>query len=398
MSKKAYLIESLAPLVFRSAKPFGSIASAQDATYPLPSATAGLVRALSIEQNQGRYTDYKAKLLDADYQKILSIRSQGPLLVRFNPEQLDDYTILLPKPANALYFEDKKDKRIHLVRLAPQMFDSELCGSDLPDGLLPVQMQQERKGKPQSGVAYWSLNHFLAWQNGEDLDFEDVEKHGLKTLPIDIRTHVKIDAKTSSSEEGKLFQTASLDLNHTLDVSVDQQAGLRWQAERYGFILFSQQDLKPDLATLGGERRLSYFKPVSTPDFLQPKADLLEQINQAKGFCLSLLSPNIFAQGYLPAWIDQDTLQGKLPNSTVEVKLTAVAIDRWLPVSGWDSVVWKPKATRKAVSAGSVYWFKLLTPMDHSTLKQIYAASLADHPQDQNDGFGLSIISAWFQS
>jgi CRISPR-associated protein Cmr3 len=34
MIKQTYLIESLAPLVFRSGKPFGSVASAQDATFP----------------------------------------------------------------------------------------------------------------------------------------------------------------------------------------------------------------------------------------------------------------------------------------------------------------------------------------------------------------------------
>lgn len=77
MSKNAYLIESLAPLVFRSGKPFGSIASAQDATFPLPSATAGLIRAVHVEQTLGKYQDYQAQLQHADYQNLLSIESQG---------------------------------------------------------------------------------------------------------------------------------------------------------------------------------------------------------------------------------------------------------------------------------------------------------------------------------
>lgn len=394
MSKHAYLIESLAPLVFRSGKPFGSIASAQDATFPLPSATAGLIRALSIEQGGGRFTDYKGKLQDDEYQKLLSISAQGPFLVRFNPQNYDDYTILVPKPANALYFENREDKKTHLVRLAPQVFDTDLCGSDLPEGLLPVQMQQKLKGKPQSGVSYWSLQHFLAWQQGSQLSFEKVEKEGLKALPIDIRTHVKIDAKTLSSEDGKLFQTASLDLNHQLQPD-DRATGTQWNENRYGFAVFTDQSLNQDLATLGGERRLSYFKPVQASASFEVPNNLLEEINQANGFSLSLLTPAVFEQGYLPAWIDAKTLQGKLPNSDVEVKLEAVAIDRWLPVSGWDSSVWKPKATRKAVGAGSVYWFKLLSPMDQKTLEQLWAQAIADHPQDQRDGFGVALISAW---
>lgn len=394
MSKHAYLIESLAPLVFRSGKPFGSIASAQDATFPLPSATAGLIRALSIEQGAGQFTEYKGKLQDDEYQKLLSISAQGPFLVRFNPENYDDYTILVSKPANALYFENREDKKTHLVRLAPQGFNTDLCGSDLPEGLLPVQMQQNLKGKPQSGVSYWSLQHFLAWQQGAQLSFEEVEKDGLKALPIDIRTHVKIDAKTLSSEDGKLFQTASLDLNHQSQ-SDDCTTGTKWNENRYGFAVFTDQILKQDLATLGGERRLSYFKPVQASTSFQLPNHLLEEINQANAFSLSLLTPVVFEQGYLPSWIDAKTLQGKLPKSDVEVKLEAVAIDRWLPVSGWDSIVWKPKATRKAVGAGSVYWFKLLSPMNQKTLQQLWAQAIADHPQDQRDGFGVALISAW---
>lgn len=393
MINQAYLIESLAPLVFRSGKPFGSVASAQDATFPLPSATAGMIRAMQIEQHAGQYQDYQGRLNHEDYQKILSIQSQGPFLVRFNPDHLDDYTILVPKPANALYFESREDKKTHLVRLAPNAFNSERCGSDLPTGLLPVQMQKNLKGKPQSGVTYWTLEHFLGWQQGQEFSFESIEATGLKTLAIDIRTHVKIDSTSASSEDGKLFQTASLDLNHQLQGQ--RIAGKKWDDERYGFVVFTEQQLTQDLATLGGERRLSYFKPVKSTQYLKPSDDLLEKINQNKGFSLSLLTPAVFENGYLPAWLDQNTLCGKLPQSDVEVKLESVAIDRWLPVSGWDSIVWKPKATRKAVGAGAVYWFSLMTQMDEETLQQLWAQPISDHSQDRNDGFGVAIVSAW---
>jgi len=393
MTVRAYLIESLAPLVFRSGKPFASIVSAQDAMFPLPSATAGLTRAITIEQNIGVYASYDNKLQNEDYQKLLSIKSQGPFLVRFNPEKVDEYTILVPKPANALYFENKETKEVQLVRLAPKALEDG-CGSDLPEGLLPVQMQASFKGKPHSGVAYWTLEHFMAWQKGDSLSFKEIENDGLKSLPVDLRTHVKIDEKTLSSEDGKLFQTASLDLNH--QTAVNKKIGLNWEQQRYGFVIFTAEVLKQDLVTLGGERRLSYFKPLGSPPLLHKvPLDLLAQINQAKGFSLSLLTPTIFAKGYLPNWIDLQTMEGELPDSKVRVKLESVAIDRWLPVSGWDSIVWKPKATRKAVGAGAVYWFRLINEMDEKTLQQLWGQTLADHQQDQNDGFGVAIISPW---
>ncbi|MDR9777769.1 type III-B CRISPR module-associated Cmr3 family protein, partial [Rhizobium hidalgonense] len=214
MNNTAYLVESLAPLVFRSGKPFGAQSSAQDVVFPLPSSAAGLTRALSIEQGVGQYQEYAQKLKDADYQKLLSIESQGPFLVRFDPSDPDNYTVLLPKPANALYFENKDSKETQLVRLSPKAFDDESCGSDLPQGLLPVQMQQDIKGKPKGGVAYWSLQHFLQWQQGQTLTFKAVEADGLQSLPIDIRTHVALDDISLASDDGKLFQTASFDLGH----------------------------------------------------------------------------------------------------------------------------------------------------------------------------------------
>jgi CRISPR-associated protein Cmr3 len=56
---------------------------------------------------------------------------------------------------------------------------------------------------------------------GKEFSFESIEATGLKTLAIDIRTHVKIDSTSASSEDGKLFQTASLDLNHQLQGTTD---------------------------------------------------------------------------------------------------------------------------------------------------------------------------------
>lgn len=50
----------------------------QDATFPLPSATAGMIRAMQIEQHAGQYQDYQGRLNHEDYQQILSIQSQGP--------------------------------------------------------------------------------------------------------------------------------------------------------------------------------------------------------------------------------------------------------------------------------------------------------------------------------
>lgn len=386
----SYLLESLAPLVFRTGKPFGNLASAQDVIFPLPSSVAGLVRALKIEQSQGKLQDYAAKLKDEEYQQLLKIQAIGPFLVRFKTAAKNDYQVLVPKPANALYFENKATGKVELIRLTPKAY-ADNCGADLPDNLLPVQMEIPTKGKPKSGVAYWTLEHFLAWQAGEKLTFEQVKEQGLEGIPVDIRTHVAIDRGTGAAEDGKLFQTASFDLESRWDTELNA-----WAEERLGFLLLSSEQLKEDTATFGGERRLSYFLPVNEQESLgKPSANLLSSINQAKGFSLTFLTPAVFSQGYLPSWINPETMQGTLPHSDVKVSLKAVAIDRWLPVSGWDSIVWKPKATRKAVGVGSVYWFELESELSEQDLASLWLKPLADDSQDINDGFGAATVAAW---
>ncbi len=411
----SYLIESLAPLVFRSGKPFGSQSSAQDVIFPLPSAGAGLVRALAIGQGQLisdnsrlQYDDKSDEFSNSHHQNtILATQSQGVYLVAYDDSKTldaDNITIFVPKPTNALYFEDK-DKNgkpiVKLVRLSPKSFDGE-CGSDLPENLLPVQMEQEIKGKSyKKGAVYWALEDVKKWQNNEPLTFKQVNDNGLPSLPIDIRTHVSIDDTTLASEDGKLFQTASFDLVHKKKENAKLSDKEVWSSQRFGFLVQSSQELNNDLATFGGERRLSHFKKVAvSPLYKKDKLNQrLQQIKEKGGFSLTFLTPCIFKQGYLPSWIDKDSMQGTLTidNTEVKLQLKAVAIDRWQGVSGWDSILWKPKATRKAVSTGSVYWFQLTAPeqLTSEILQTLEQQTWSDNQQDENDGFGVALLSAW---
>lgn len=336
----AYLIQSLAPLVFRTAKPFCSQASAQELAFPLPSTSAGLIRYLALSQGKVDKDFY-----DKKYEDLLKIGCYGVYLAKFSDN--DDIQLYLPKPANALCLENKETGDIELIALAPKAFDDN-SGSDLPNGLLPIAPQKSLKGKPKGDIKYWHLDDVIAWQNGKSLDYKTIEQNGLKNIPTDIRTHIAIDDNTLTTEDKALFQTASFDLGH-------QKVNHSFDSQRLGFVILSEQALDDDLANFGGERRLSYFKQCRKPLFNPATA---EQINQAKGFCLTFITPCIFAKGYLPSWIDENTMQGTLPNSGVQVALQAVAVERWQAVSGWDSKDYKPKATRKAVPAGSVYWFR----------------------------------------
>ncbi|MDO5650905.1 MAG: type III-B CRISPR module-associated Cmr3 family protein [Moraxella sp.] len=376
---KAYLIESLAPLVFRSGKPFAAQTSVSDVIFPLPSAGAGLLRAVYAEQQQLPFNKSTS-------QSLLEQSTCGVLLARFGSD-CQDVEILVPKPANALYLKGDDDQTA-LVRLAPSPFDDDVH-SDLPKGLTPVQITGDiTTGKPQTGASYWRLTDLLKWQNGDTLDFASVQSGGLANLPVENRTHVAINRHSQSAEDGKLFQTASYDLGH-------QQENGAWANKRLGFVVFGEQVLRDDVVTFGGERRLSnlHALDMTAP---APTAGLCQQVNATKGFCLTLLSPAVFAHGYLPKWLDTDSKTGTLPNTDITVKLRSVAIERWQAVSGWDSLDWQPKAMRKAVCAGSVYWFEIVSgAFDDETLEQFYFKALSDDEQDRRDGFGLAVLTAY---
>ncbi|MDO4699977.1 MAG: type III-B CRISPR module-associated Cmr3 family protein [Moraxella sp.] len=391
----SYLIESLAPLVFRSGKPFGSQASAQDVIFPLSSAAAGLVRYLYLSQNNKTFpVDFYGEA----YQDLLKIQSFGAFLVKFSDE--NDIQILVPKPANALYLDEKDDSgkltgETLLVRLEPRAFDgeNEQCGSDLPDNLLHIQIEpkfEQQKGKPAKGANFWTLEHFIQWQKGETLDFDTVNDNGITSIPTELRTHVAIDDDSLASVDGMLFQTASFDLAH-------QQKDGKWADKRLGFLLQTTKELKPDLATFGGERRLSHIKAVKNISLpFTPTQDDADKINELNGFSLAFITPCIFAKGALPAWIDKDTLTGTIPETGIKVQLKAMVIDRWQAVSGWDSLQWKPKATRRAVAAGSVYWFEIVSgQFDLPTLQKLSCHIWSDNDYDKYDGFGSAVLSAW---
>lgn len=90
-------------------------------------------------------------------------------------------------------------------------------------------------------------------------------------------------------------------------------------------------------------------------------------------------------------------MKGKIPDTEISVQLKAVAADRWQGVSGWDSILWKPKATRKAICAGSVYWFELINPeiLSVEILEKLEQQPWSEHQQDQCDGFGSALLTAW---
>ena len=354
-------LEPLAPIIVGSGRPFGQ-SVANEARFPPPSTVAGCLRTA-----WARATDTP---LGPDLAKI---SVAGPLLLNC------DNRVLVPKPADALYFGH--DNAAVCVRAAPRQFD--VGGADLPDDLLPVQLTEQIKGKPGDGPAWWLWDDFMAFRRGEKVVYADLCKNGWTPPAGDRRTHVAINPLTGAADAGKLFQTEGMDFAaQARDASA---MGLR-------LLVRFEKELGETLVHLGGERRLAALHLEEKATWPAPPKDWLDQIREAGGLCLTLLTPGIFSAGYCPSWLNSNLIGSPPTAPNLQLKLCAAAMDRWQPHSGWDLANQQPRPTRKLAGAGATYWFRIIRDGD---LDALWLTNVSDLDQDRRDGFGLALPSPW---
>lgn len=362
---QTYLIEPQAPLVIRSGRPFDDQAGADSARFPPPSTLAGTLRTA--------HADSTGKPLSLDLAKIAVA---GPLPVKLDAAG-QPAGLLVPKPADALYFWANENKEKRLLRVAPQrLHKGEGC--DLPKGLLPLQLTEPVQGKPAGGPRWWSWQDLLKWRAGKELDFKTVERDGWTPLADEIRTHIGIQRETQAAESGKLFQTAGLSF---WEKPADDD---KLPNSSIGLVGRIAGEIANGVVTLGGERRLSAIKLADDQLWPSLPGEQVESIRQAGGLSLTLLTPGLFAAGWRPP---------ELPG----LRLVAAALERWLPHSGWDLAKKQARAGRKLVPAGAVYWYAIDDPtgIDDAALANLWLSPLGEHEQDCRDGFGLVLPQPW---
>lgn len=373
---QTYLIEPKAPLVVRSGRPFDEQNGADAARFPPPSTLAGALRTAHAETVGKSFSPELAK-----------IGVIGPLPVKIDAK--GKAMLLVPKPADALYFWSADKLTRKLVRTIPLAL-AQGEGCDLPVGLLPVQLAEEVKGKPAPGPRWWSWGDVIAFRKTSTKvpTLEQLEQRGWSPLADEMRTHVGIDPAAQAAESGKLFQTAGLSCWQRTE------KGDTFPVGGVGIVGRIAGKINSGVITLGGERRLSAIKIAD--ELLWPKQPqtLAAEIQNARGLTLTLLTPALFDKGWHPGWLN-DKLEGTPPGRKgLRLKLRAVAVDRWQPHSGWDLVENKPRAGRKLVPAGAVFWFDILEA-PHGSLAELWLTPISDHEQDRLDGFGLALPQPW---
>jgi CRISPR-associated protein Cmr3 len=370
-----YLIEALAPLVFRSGKPFGS---------------AGRRRWRRFSDCHRASRDCCAPCTPTSTsspfsRELRQIAAAGPLLAKRRARTAASACCC---PSRQTRSTCVITRSIEVIRQSPAKLPPE-TGCDLRPDLLPLQMTLRIDGKPAPGPQYWPLASLHAWSDGASVTFTTLQEEGLCALSAEERTHVALDDQTLASDDGRLFQTGGIDL-------APHREAEGWQTHDLVFLARSTAQVEKTLATFGGERRLSRLHPCPPTHWPAPPEALAARIRAQGGLRLTLATPAIFSGGHLPGWLDARTLIGAPPDCPdLSLQLKAVAVERWLPVSGWDLAAGKPRAMRKAVASGAVYWFAVQGELPADFVERLWLQPISDHPQDRLDGFGLALPGPW---
>ncbi|RKY69198.1 MAG: hypothetical protein DRP97_05570 [Candidatus Latescibacterota bacterium] len=163
-----------------------------------------------------------------------------------------------------------------------------------------------------------------------------------------------------------------------------------------GFTLIAEgideTDMPDKTIALGGERRRAVVSISQKDDFITKQPEVIEKIQHTKKFFIYLATPAIFRNGWYRDFSSK--FDG-------DVKMVGAAVKKPLYISGWkirgNSFKGYPRPIRKAVPAGSVYFFEAESWGDEQFEefyeKYHFKESLSD--EYPSAGFGIGLIGSW---
>lgn len=364
------LIEPRDPLIPRDGRPFTNSpgARARSLAFPLPQTLAGAYRT--------RRGLAEGLSFPQDAPKTLSWGIRGPLLAEADGE---GWRLLLPRPLDAVRLGET------VYPLVPLRLP-EGAGTNLPKDLLPVGLgDPSLKEKPSPLPAWWYWDSFQKWLVSPQTGFQP---RGHQGPTLEVRTHVSLDPSTGTGREGALFQTQGLEFSRQEGQEGKRDARSLAQVRRLALVVWPEdgRELR-GVHPLGGERRLAYWEE-GGPQIPTPPVEVVDQVLRHRAARVVLLTPSFFHEDFLP--------QGR---SLMGAPVVAALVGRAVVVSGWDLKEGRPKPTRRAVPAGSVYFVRLPQEWNEARVRAWLDAAwfqnIADGEQDRKDGFGLAAVGAW---
>jgi CRISPR-associated protein Cmr3 len=368
------------PFVVRDGRPNQGRSESAVVRFPYPGTMAGLVRTRLGSDAHGCFVIPKQQLDD-----LRKVEVKGPLMARQETGEL-----FVAAPRDCLLVEQSGATECRALHPL-----SSLSGYSLFDGaleMLPVGLDggETITGKPpRNAPAWWPWTSFEQWLvDPGALRVEHVREQGIAALPTETRMHVKLGA-TETAEEGMLFAASGLRFRvarkteETVDLALVVDVG-------DCVVGGTPRTLRPGLVPGGGERRLGWWSQaqgLTLPAIPDAVEQHLRKTGEAATVRVVLLTPGAFTAGWKPSWLLD-------PRHGVRVELKAACVPRPETISGWDFETRRPKASRRLVSAGSVYWLELHGEPDARVgwAREVWMQNVSDEDQDKRDGFGLAVV------
>ena len=342
---------------------YGALRSGALAQTPDPIAAIG--SQLDPANSGWRITGFA---LSHSYPTIANTDLKRPLLPQlYFPAPQD---LIRPKSKGGADRSGSLSRRLQLDRSDATAHSSSPMPCSLTPGL----------GDRVEGVGgYLNGNGLAAYLRGESVDARDVFEAS-DLYEVEPKLGIGLDYHSGTTKDGLLYTMAMQRLKPGVQLAVQTQA-------------FNEA---PSLLRLGAEARAVEVTPGN--DISWPTSGA----NTDGIFTLYLATPAVFRQGWLPDFLDPNSLTGSFGGATV--RLLAAGIGRYVPLGGWDIQRRRPKPMRRAVPAGSVYHFELVdgrleaTGVHGSALASGFddaeALENSDLPSYQQQGFGIAYLGA----
>jgi CRISPR/Cas system CMR-associated protein Cmr3 (group 5 of RAMP superfamily) len=305
-----------------------------------------------------------------------SLRTLGPFpwLGRDEQKPSEPTGLFLPVPLDAQVSEDN---HIHPLELQQQ----QAAVSSVPH--LPCVPVSPIPASKKTRLGWWTPAQYAAYLDG------NLEAN-LPPLPdsafwaAEHRLGLEIEPGTSAAKSGQLYSGAYLRPRKELRLAA-------WTALVRPRDNEAERLAKLSFLLLGGERRLARLWPGH--DTALPKAPLSE----GNGPCLlkwALITPAVFAHGWLPGWCKDNSPQQRPAGEVClrlpgRAQLVGACLGKPIPFAGWDAVDGTPKETRLAVPAGSVYYFLCESaPTANALIARLHCDPHSDAFGPRSDFFG----------
>jgi len=403
------LIEPTDVWLFRDARPFtgGESFRATGVFPPLPPTVYGALRGALMAEKGISPAQYQVAVgnpsnpnpAEQELQELIrwigtpdrpgELVLRGPFLAEREPEDSERWRIYLPAPLDLVI----RGQDLGFLKLKEIPQDAQTNWPSDAQGFRLPWLKEPGGDAGGKWIRADGLKKYLQGQNPPG---------PLRSLDHFCKSETRVGLQISdrrTAEEGMLYMMhyARMEPGRALVVYVDGD-GQSPPFSNEGTLL------------LGGESRTALYRKLSDDNLVAGEDKNLFQVSpslQETRFKLVFLTPAPFRRGWIPDFITDDLndwsgeIRDDQAGPSVRFRLVAASIGKPVPIGGWDMVNRRPRPLRRAVPAGSVYYFEILNaPSGTNPLKAIaeryhFRSVFEPQSEEAKKGLGVTVVGVW---